>query len=291
MRHETCSVRSRWAQIDDDRLGGRMFLFVSKLFSALFTASNVLVVVALAGAIALLLRWRRLGTVLVSTAALAFVLLGFGPVGSILTRPLEDRFPRPSASMPEPTGIIVLGGIIGSPTLPRGAISLTQDGERLSETAILAHRYPNARIVVSGGTYGRPEEESEATIAKRFLTDLGVEESRIVTEWRSLSTAENAAFTRELIMPRPGERWVLVTSASHMPRAVGTFRHAGFPVIPYPVGYTTAGLSDDYWGIRLEVSTNLVRVDVAVHEWLGLIAYRLTGRIDELVPGPEPEQD
>ena len=110
-------------------------------------------------------------------------------------------------------------------------------------------------------------------------------------EWRSLSTAENAAFTRELVMPQAGERWVLVTSATHMPRAVGSFRHVGFPVIPYPVGYTTTGLPDEYWGIRLEVSANLVRADVAIHEWLGLIAYRLTGRIDALVPGPEPEQD
>jgi uncharacterized SAM-binding protein YcdF (DUF218 family) len=268
-----------------------MFLFVSKMFGALFAASNVLVVIAVAGAVALLFRRRRLGAMLIWTAALGLVLLGFGPVGSILARPLEDRFPRPPMNMPEPTGIIVLGGIIGSPTLPRGAISLTQDGERLSETAILAHRYPNARIVVSVGTYGRPEEESEAAIAKRFLTDLGVEEARIVTEWRSLSTAENAIFTRELIMPQAGERWVLVTSATHMPRAVGTFRRAGFPVIPYPVGYTTSGIPDDYWGIRLEASTNLVRVDVAIHEWLGLIAYRLTGRIDALVPGPEPAQD
>ena len=92
-------------------------------------------------------------------------------------------------------------------------------------------------------------------------------------------------------MPQPGQRWLLVTSASHMPRAVGTFRRAGFPVIPYPVGYTTSGLPDDYWGIRLEASTNLVRVDVAVHEWLGLIAYWLTGRTDALLPGPNPEQD
>ena len=267
-----------------------MFLFVSKVLGVLVVASNVLVVVALAGALALLFRLRRLGAVLVWTAALGFLLLGFGPVAPILMRPLEDRFPRPPDDMPEPTGIIVLGGVIGSPTLPRGAIALTQDGERLSETATLAHRYPNARIVVSGGTFGASEADSEAVLAKRFLTDLGVEDARIVTESRSLSTAENAAFTRELVMPEPGQRWLLVTSASHIPRAVGTFRHAGFPVIPYPVGYTTSGQPDDYWGIRFEVSTNLVRVDVAVHEWLGLIAYWLTGRTDALVPGPEPEQ-
>jgi uncharacterized SAM-binding protein YcdF (DUF218 family) len=169
---------------------------------------------------------------------------------------------------------------------------LTQDGERLSETAALAYRYPNAMVVISGGTAGNgPEATTEAFIAKRFLEDLGVDTSRIVLEHRSLSTAENAAFTRDLLMPQPGQRWLLVTSASHMPRAVGSFRRAGFPVIPYPVGYTTSGLPDDYWSIRLEASTNLVRADVAVHEWLGLIAYRLTGRTDALLPGPGPDQD
>ena len=269
-----------------------MFLFVSKVLGALVTASNALVVLALAGAFALLFRRKRLGVVLAWTAALGFVLFGWGPAGFILMRPLEDRFPRPPNDMPEPTGIIVLGGVIGAPTVPRGAIALTQDGERLTETATLAHRYPNARVVVSGGTFGsRSEEESEALIAKRFLIDLGVDSSRIATEPRSLSTAENAAFTRELIMPQPGERWLLVTSASHMPRAVGAFRHAGFPVIAYPVGYTTTGRPEDYSAIRLEASTSLVRADVAVHEWLGLIAYRLTGRIDSLLPGPDPERE
>lgn len=265
-----------------------MFLFVSKVLGVLLTVSNGLVVVAVAGALARLAGWRRVGGALTWTAVLGLVLIGFGPVGSILMRPLEDRFPRPPDTMPEPDGIIVLGGVIASPSITRGAIALTQDGERLSETAALAHRYPNARIVFSGGTFGNvPDESSEGAIAKRFLIGLGVEESRIVLEPRSLSTAENAAFSRNLIMPQAGQRWLLVTSASHMPRAVGSFRRAGFPVIAYPVGYTTTGLPDEYWAIRLEVSSSLVRADVAMHEWIGLLAYRLTGRTDALLPSPE----
>lgn len=265
-----------------------MFLATSKALAFLSQISNLLVIVVLAGAIALSFRMLRLGRLLIWFAALGLLLVGFGPGGNIMMRPLEDRFPRPPATMPEPTGIIVLGGIVASPSGPRGAIALTQDGERLSETASLAHRYPNARVVFSGGTLGNvPETATEAFIARRFLVDLGVDESRITLEPRSLSTAENAAFTRELLMPQPDQSWVLVTSASHMPRAVGTFCGARFPVIPYPVGYTTSGLPDDYWAIRLEASTSLVRADVALHEWLGLIAYWLTGRINVLLPGPE----
>jgi DUF218 domain len=67
---------------------------------------------------------------------------------------------------------------------------------------------------------------------------------RIIVERKSRNTTENAAFTKQLVMPKPGERWLLVTSAMHMPRAVGVFRKAGFAVDAYPVGYQTASTKD-----------------------------------------------
>jgi len=268
-----------------------MFLFVSKVLGVLLTASNLLLIALLAGAIAHAFRWRRLGATFLWAGAIGLVLVGFGPVGPILMRPLEDRFPRPPRDMPEPTGIIVLGGVINFSSVTRGTIALTQDGERLTEGAALAHRYPNAMLVFAGTSFAEsPDATNEASIAKRFFVDVGVEESRIVLEPRSRSTAQNAVFTRDLLMPQPGQRWLLVTSASHMPRAAGAFRRAGFPVIPYPVGYTTSGLPDDYWTISFDPSTSLVRADVAFHEWLGLVAYWLTGRTDAFLPGPEADR-
>jgi uncharacterized SAM-binding protein YcdF (DUF218 family) len=269
-----------------------MFLVLSKLIGVFVSASNLLVLLVIAGAVALLLRRRRVGKALIWTSALVFLAVGFGPLDSILMRPLEDRFPRPSGDLPDPTGIIVLGGVINPLTsTTREAIALTEDSERLSEAAALAHRYPAARLVFSGGTLGSEDERtSEASIAKSFFVGLGVDPSRIVLETRSLSTAENAAFTRDLLMPQSGERWLLVTSASHMPRAMGSFRHAGFPVIPYPVAYTTSGRSSDYWLIQPNVVSSFARADVAVHEWTGLFAYWLTGRTNELFPGREPHK-
>ncbi len=150
----------------------------------------------------------------------------------------------------------------------------------------MARRYPTARIVFSSGSANLIETPvAEAPIAGDLLEDFGTARSRIVIESESRTTAENATFTRKLISPKPGERWLLVTSAFHMPRSIGAFRKAGFDVEAYPVDWRTRGWSD---GLTLftMLSAGLARTDVAVHEWVGLIAYWATGRTSELFPGP-----
>jgi uncharacterized SAM-binding protein YcdF (DUF218 family) len=263
---------------------------ISKVLAFLFYVSNLITFVAFAAALAISVGRARVGKRFAWLVALMLVLLGFGPIGSILMRPLEDRFPRPPDDMAMPDGIIVLGGMI-SPlaSATRSAIALTQDGERVIEAAALAIRYPDATLVFSGGPLSNVPTVSEAAAAKRLFMKLGIPESRIVIEERSATTDQNAVFTRDLVKPEPGQRWVLVTSASHMPRAVGAFRRAGFPVIPYPTGYTTSGLVQDFWEVRLEASMSLVRVDVAVREWVGLLYYWLSGRTETLLPGPDSQ--
>ena len=86
-------------------------------------------------------------------------------------------------------------------------------------------------------------------------------------------------------MPRPDERWLLVTSAWHMPRAVGVFRQAGFPVTAYPVDFRTGGRANVLRPFAT-LSEGLRRLDVAAKEWAGLVGYRLTGRTGELFPRP-----
>jgi uncharacterized SAM-binding protein YcdF (DUF218 family) len=87
------------------------------------------------------------------------------------------------------------------------------------------------------------------------------------------------------VKPTKGERWLLVASAMHMPLAVGVFRKAGFPVIAYPVDFRTSG---DFWRPRVPERTGeaIGTVDLATHEWLELLAYRLTGQTDSLFPAP-----
>src|SRR4030067_3176381 len=114
------------------------------------------------------------------------------------------------------------------------------------EAALLAQLYPEAKIVFSGGDAGilhRPGNEAEG--AEPLLTALGVAHDRLILEAKSRDTYENAAFLKEELTRLgelgPGERWLLITSAYHMPRAMGAFRAAGFDVEPWPVDYRTRG--------------------------------------------------
>jgi uncharacterized SAM-binding protein YcdF (DUF218 family) len=101
----------------------------------------------------------------------------------------------------------------------------------------------------------------------------------------AVTSAPDRMITKDLVKPKAGERWLLVTSAFHMPRSVGLFRKVGFAVEPYPVDWRVGG-REDLLTFTNVAGDGLARTDTAVREWMGLVAYRLTGRIDELLPGP-----
>ena len=130
-----------------------------------------------------------------------------------------------------------------------------------------------------------PDEREADHIAPMF-TELGVAPDRLELENRARNTYENARYARELVAPVAGETWILVTSAFHMPRAVGCFRAVGWEVVPYPVAHLTAGESRGA-ALGLNLASGLRWLGLGLHEWLGLVAYRLAGRIDTLLPGPE----
>lgn len=130
-------------------------------------------------------------------------------------------------------------------------------------------------------------EIPEGDIAQVFYSRLGLPDSRLTIERRSRNTIENALFTKELVRPKPGEHWILVTSAFHMPRAVAVFQKAGFSIVPYPVDYHAHGDASDVTDFRFSVTDNLSNVDIAAKEWVGLMVYRLTGKTDEFLPDPK----
>jgi len=262
-----------------------MFFLASKTLWFVLAPINALLLATVVAA-TLSRRFPRAGR-MAAIAGLSLLLIGILPIGVALMRPLENRFPRPPPDLAAPAGVIILGGAIdGDISAARGIPTLGEGAGRVAEAVVLARRYPDARIVYSGGRAalvgaGPPE----AAVGKALLAQLGVEPSRIEIESRSRDTDENARFTYDLVAPKPGETWLLVTSAFHMPRAVGAFRRAGFTIIADPVDYRTAGSSAD-WRLNHELIAGLGDFGTAIHEWIGLIAYRLSGRTDHWLPTP-----
>lgn len=265
-----------------------MFFYLSKTVAFFLMPSNVLILIGMIGVALMLTRFRRAGLRMAVTSLVVMTLLGFSPLGVMLSHALENRFPPWDPSRGPPDGIIVLGGAI-SPQLSQqyGEVMLNSDAGRITAIPKLARDYPNARIVYSGGDAtlrgdGLPEGNFIYSLTDRF----GIARERVTLELRSRNTEENAIFTKAMVKPKLGERWLLVTSAQHMPRAVGCFRQAGFPVEAYPVArHTPRRVS--MWPARV-FAGGLTRLDIATHEWIGLVAYRLTGRTNELLPGPAP---
>jgi uncharacterized SAM-binding protein YcdF (DUF218 family) len=267
-----------------------MFVF-SKLAWVVVQPSNLLLLLLIVAGAALLLGWRRVGTWLVCGLSAVLVAITVLPIGTWLLMPIENRFAPPALSG-QVDGIVMLGGAVEDQiSTLRGQIALNDDAERVSALLELARRYPDARLVVSGGIGGLLGGPGHpARVLEEFFRRQGLDVARITFEERSRNTYENAIFAKELVRPGPDERWLLVTSAHHMPRSVGIFRQAGWPVTAYPVDYRTAGRVD----LRLvltrlaepDVAARLLEIDLAVKGWAGLVAYWLMGRTGALFPGP-----
>jgi uncharacterized SAM-binding protein YcdF (DUF218 family) len=261
-----------------------MFFIASKALWFFAAPSSFLILAALVGVV---FARRRGGRALAFVCLAALLLIGLAPVGAALLAPLEDRFPAPPLDMPAPYGVIILGGAIDDDaSRARGQTIFDEGAARLTEAVILARRYPQAKIVYTGGSaslLGRDSTEAEE--GRKLLVALGVDPARIAIEARSRNTDENARFTAALVHPRPDQAWLIDTSAYHMPRAMGLFRKAGFNAIAYPVDYRMQGGGRD-WRLNVNLPRGLRLFDLAVHEWIGLIAYRVSGRIESWFPAP-----
>jgi uncharacterized SAM-binding protein YcdF (DUF218 family) len=265
-----------------------VFFVLSKTVGIMLMPTNFLIGVGLFGALLLATRFSSLGRKLLIASVVLLAICGFSPLGNWVLYPLEQRFPPWDAARGAPDGIVVLGGSIDPDiSIARGVPVVRAAGDRLIAAASLARRYPNARIVFTGGSANLISNDAkEADYAMEIFENLGVSRERLTMERRARNTQENAEFSKALAAPKSGERWLLVTSAYHMPRSVGLFRKAGFAVEPYPVDWRVGGAADllTFWIFSVE---GLSSVDVGVREWIGLAAYRISGKTDEFFPGPD----
>ena len=264
-----------------------MFFVLSKTLGIMLLPTNFLVGLGVLGAVLSVARFVRLGRRIMMTSVVLLAICGFSPLGNWLLYPLESRFPPWDAAEGAPDGIVVLGGSIDPDiSIAHGVPVVRAAADRMIAAATLARRYPNARIVFTGGSGNLLANDArEADYAAEIFESLGISSERMAMDRRARNTQENAEFARALAGSKSGERWLLVTSAFHMPRSVGLFRKAGFAVEPYPVDWRTADRID-FMAFSSLGAEGLARTDTAIREWMGLIAYRLAGKTGQLWPGP-----
>lgn len=236
------------------------------------------VALLLASGLAVHGRRPRLGVGLCRLALLALLLAGWTAPPEALLRQLEERYAVPAATKLEAkTGIVLLGGALSGPELweAHAQVGLNQQAERMTEAVALMRRHPHLRLLFTGGNATLSGVGStEAERAKVFFDAMGVDPARVVYESASRNTRENAVLSAALPGIDKTQPWLLLTSAFHLPRAMGVFTHAGWNVTPWPVDYRVT--TDTSWlDFSLHAGPGLW--SLALHEWLGLAAYRLAG--------------
>jgi uncharacterized SAM-binding protein YcdF (DUF218 family) len=248
--------------------------YLSKIGWGLLQPSSLIVLFFVAGAAFAFAGNARRGLRFFAGGAALYVFFGFSPLGVWLIAPLELYANSAAApNLDGATGIIVLGGAFeGQSSLAEGAPQLNEAAERVTEAVVLAARYPSLPVVFSGGTSSLTvgkNIETEAELARRFFAQFGIAPPRLILEDRSRNTFENAVLSAKLVQPQPGQKWILVTSAFHMPRAKALFEAQGFSVLARPVDYRTNGFND-WWHWFPKASDGLRRLDLTAKEWTGL---------------------
>ena len=261
-----------------------LFFYLSKIAWALLSPANLLYLVLLAGIVLLFLDKTRLARLALAAGAVLLTIATFVPLGDWIATPLEKRFATNPELPARIDGIIMLGGAAD----PLGSYIWDQPElgdavERYLAFVSLAGEHRGAKLVFTGGNGAILDQAySEADISLYLLESLGVDRSRLELERDSRNTHENAVNSKALVKPEAGETWVLVTSASHMPRAVGVFCAADWPVIPWPVDHGT--MPGRQLRFDPDLAGNLESLNENFREWLGLVVYRFTGKTDALFP-------
>jgi uncharacterized SAM-binding protein YcdF (DUF218 family) len=265
-----------------------LLYLVSKIFWHIVQPANLLILLLGLGFVLLFTRWNRLGLGAIALSLLLVSSIAVLPVGRWLLVPLERRFPLLTDMPARVDGVIVLGGV-GGPRLAPGRPhpGVEDRNQDFMVFADLARRYPGAKLVFAGGgPLSQDGAYREADAAREALNAMGMDTRRVTFERESRNTFENVVNARTLVHPAPGETWILVTSAFHMPRSVGLFRGQGWEVVPYPVDFQIdAAPGDDAFTVHF--ARNLDQTSVALKEWIGMLANRWLGHSKSYFPAPD----
>jgi len=265
----------------------------SSIVDVLTTPSSLFLTLSLGGFACLAAGFRRGAFAGLTLGLAGFLGFGVTSLSEVMIAPLVARFPPVDLSLAEPPfGLIVLGAGLNEIYASHMGVplELEEGGEAVPVAALLARRYPEARIVVSGGGSAWPPAPLRAVDGmRRVLMEFGVAADRIEIDARSQTTAQRAENTLRLIGEDRDKTWWVITPAHKMPRLIGVYRQLGFDPVPYPVDFKwMPPFSLTYF---YGLTDGLALTDAAAKEWLGLTLYYMTGKTDALFPGPTAHPD
>lgn len=235
-----------------------------------------LTLLACAGALRLVRRLPRLRRGLWIAALAVLVVFSVGPTANALLYPLESRYTRPEQPVRPPGAIVMLGGVVSRPRFSSSYYELLGSADRFVEAVRLAHLYPEAPLLITGGSSAVISTQfREADVLGRLAAEMGLPGRRLVLDREARNTYENAVNTKKLLGKTSGDV-LLITSAAHMPRAVACFRKVGMTVIPWPVDHHRTGSGPGSWVPKPQT---LLRCAAAMHEYLGWLAYWVLGYV------------
>ena len=215
---------------------------------------------------------------------MVILVIALFPVDEWVMYPLEKRFPTNPKLPDQVAGIIVLGG--AEDPVRSGYWDQAEMGEsteRILTFMALAKRFPQAKLIYSGGSGSLVNQGySGSTTVQRLFQEQGMNLSRVTLERHARNTFENARNSKALAAPDPNETWILITSAWHMPRAVGVFHQVHWKVIPYPVDHWTN--PGHLFRLDLDFAGHLNKLTIGTKEWVGLLAYFVTRKTSTLFP-------
>jgi len=261
-----------------------MFI-LSKLFWLVAQPLSLAFLLGLIGLVGTVLGLRRAGALSAGLGLLILFVTLYTSAGTLALQALEARFPKTAGEPEAVSCMIVLGGAFSNPVnTARGGFEMGEAGDRFVEALRLARNHPNAKILVSGGdgslsgTY-----EGDAVTAERFFTAFGIGKERLIRDTTSRNTAENIINTKALLAQASLKDCLLITSAFHMPRAIGLMRKAEIAVMPWPTDYRTNGLTTLAFDFT-QPTLNAQQTATALREWIGLTVYFLADKTSAVLP-------
>ena len=259
-----------------------MTFYLSKILWLIINPFNIIIFLILFGFITQIFLKSFYSKLTYFLAFLIFIFSAVFPTGKFMIYQLEKKFHTNPVFPSQINGILILSGAT-NPELSKeyNQIHLNDSVERLTESIQLINRYPKAKVIFSGGSGSINNQElTHADVAREFFAQLQVDTNKIIFESKSKNTYENILFSKEIVKPSSDENWLLVTSASHMTRALNIGEKLNWIFIPYAVDFNSHRIFS--WRLSINFLGNIGALQSASHEWVGLIAYYLMGRTSKI---------